>query len=304
MVVPLFVELKKQASFFLREKIRIARLVLTDVTPTQLLAEEVTEGNPAAPDTRTMGKISRAAFELEDYWRIVDILHARLGRFDRAHWREAYNSLILLEHLLTHGPASIAEEFQSDTVAITEIQSFEHVDERGFNWGLAVRNKSERVLKLLEKGPLLREERDRARKLSRGIQGFGRFDRISSAPIDSSEWRMPPESCRRSNSLLVEPAGKIDQKENANPSAEAQIGKRPEAKAKPFFPGKENDVGKIILNGSKESAISGRGAPLEESRPLLRHRGGGGVAEPRRGDHPFSFVENHRGTESLIFGQT
>ncbi|CAA6661748.1 unnamed protein product [Spirodela intermedia] len=244
MVVPLFVELKKQASFFLREKIRIARLVLTDVTPTQLLAEEVTEGNPAAPDTRTMGKISRAAFELEDYWRIVDILHARLGRFDRAHWREAYNSLILLEHLLTHGPASIAEEFQSDTVAITEIQSFEHVDERGFNWGLAVRNKSERVLKLLEKGPLLREERDRARKLSRGIQGFGRFDRISSAPIDSSEWRMPPESCRRSNSLLVEPAGKIDQKENANPSAEAQIGKRPEAKAKPFFPGKENDVGR------------------------------------------------------------
>lgn len=36
MVVPLFVELKKQASFFLREKIRIARLALTDVTPTQL----------------------------------------------------------------------------------------------------------------------------------------------------------------------------------------------------------------------------------------------------------------------------
>lgn len=54
-----------------------------------------------------------------------------MGRFDRAHWREAYNSLILLEHLLTHGPASIAEEFQADTVAITELQSFEHVDERG-----------------------------------------------------------------------------------------------------------------------------------------------------------------------------
>lgn len=167
-----------------------------------------------------------------------------------------------------------------------------------------MRNKSERVLKLLERGPLLREERDRARKLSRGIQGFGRFDRISSAPVDSGERRTLPESYRRSNSLLAEPAGKMDQKENASPSGESQSGRRPEAKAKPFFPGKENDVGKIMLN-SKERGISGRGAPREESRPLLRHRGGGGgpVAEPRRGDHPFSFVENH-GTESLILGQT
>lgn len=36
-----------------------------------------------------------------------------------------------------------------------------------------MRKKSNRVLKLLEKGPLLREERDRSRKLKRGIQGFG-----------------------------------------------------------------------------------------------------------------------------------
>lgn len=44
-----------------------------------------------------------------------------------------------------------------------------------FNWGMNVRKKSERILKLLEKGPLLREERDKARKVSRGIQGFGSF---------------------------------------------------------------------------------------------------------------------------------
>ena len=36
MVAPIFVELKKQASFFIREKIRLARLALTDVTPIQL----------------------------------------------------------------------------------------------------------------------------------------------------------------------------------------------------------------------------------------------------------------------------
>lgn len=177
---PLFHEFKRQASFFLKEKIRTARLALTDVTPAELMTEEATNGNSCAPDTRTLGSISRAAFELDDYWRIVEILHKRLAKFERKNWRVAYSSVVVLEHLLTHGPESVAEEFQSDIGIITEIGSFQHIDEKGFNWGLAVRRKSEWVLKLLQKGPVLKEERDRARKLTRGIKGFGSFCQRSS----------------------------------------------------------------------------------------------------------------------------
>ncbi|XP_043710204.1 clathrin interactor 1-like [Telopea speciosissima] len=178
---PSFREFKKQASFFLKEKIKTARLALTDVTPAQLLTEEATNENPWSPDTRTMGLISRAAFEIDDYWRIVDILHNRLSRFDRNNWRIAHKALILLEHLLTHGPESVAEEFETDKDIIREMESFQYIDERGFNWGLTVRNKSERVLRLLEKGSLLKEERNRARKLTRGIEGFGSFSHRSSS---------------------------------------------------------------------------------------------------------------------------
>ncbi|TYH70199.1 hypothetical protein ES332_D05G103900v1 [Gossypium tomentosum] len=120
---PFFHEFKKQASFFLKEKIRTARLALIDVTPAQLLTEEVTNGNTWTPDTSTLGSISRAAFELDDYWRIVEILHNK--------------------------------EY--------------------------IRNKSERILKLLQKGPALKEERARAQKLTRGIQGFGSFSYRSSS---------------------------------------------------------------------------------------------------------------------------
>ncbi|KAG9445134.1 hypothetical protein H6P81_016474 [Aristolochia fimbriata] len=172
---PFFHEFKKQASFFLKEKIKSARLALTDVTPAELLTEEATNGNPWAPDTRTMGLISRAAFEIDDYERIVEILHKRLSKFDKKHWRECYKAVVLLEHLLTHGPESIAAEFQSDGDVIRQMGSFQYMDERGFNWGLTVRKKSERVLQLLEKSQLLKEERARARKLTRGIQGFGSF---------------------------------------------------------------------------------------------------------------------------------
>ncbi|XP_020223453.1 uncharacterized protein LOC109805691 isoform X1 [Cajanus cajan] len=179
MGTPLFHEFKRQASFFLKEKFNSARLALTDVTPAQLMTEEATKGNPWAPDSPTLGSISRAAFELDDYWRIVEILHKRLLKFDNKNWRASYNSLIVLEHLLTHGPESVAEEFKSDKDVISQMKCFQHIDGSGFNWGLTVRKKSERILKLLEEGTLLREERNRARRLSRGIQGFGSFSQRS-----------------------------------------------------------------------------------------------------------------------------
>ncbi|KAG6629213.1 hypothetical protein I3843_14G069600 [Carya illinoinensis] len=179
MGTPSFYEMKRQASFFFKEKIKTARLALTDATPAQLMTEEATGGNTWAPEMPTLRSISRAAFELDDYTRIVEILHKRFLKFERKNWRVSYNSLIVLEHLLTRGPESVAGEFQSDKDFISEMESFQYIDEKGFNWGLAVRKKAERVMKLLEKGPLLKEERDRARSVTRGIQGFGSFSQRS-----------------------------------------------------------------------------------------------------------------------------
>lgn len=67
-----------------------------------------------------------------------------------------------------------------------------------FNWGLTVRKKSERVLKLLEKGPLLKQERDRARKITRGIEGFGSFQHRSAT--DKAGVEQAPELFRKCNS--------------------------------------------------------------------------------------------------------
>ncbi|XP_030462291.1 uncharacterized protein LOC115682259 [Syzygium oleosum] len=173
-----FHEFKKRASSFLKEKIvKNVRLKLTDVTPAEILTEEATNGNPWPPDVRSMAIISHAAFEVDDYWRIVEILHKRLVQFDRKNWRVTYKALIVLEHLLTHGPQRVVEEFQSDKDVVKEMKDFQYVDEKGFNWGARVGNLSERVQNLLDNDEYLREERVRARKLTRGIQGFGSLQR-------------------------------------------------------------------------------------------------------------------------------
>ncbi|KAJ7975811.1 Epsin domain [Quillaja saponaria] len=108
----------------------------------------------------------RAAFEVDDYWRIVEILHQRLSKFDKKNWRVSYKALLLLEHLLTHGPLRISEEFLTDKHVIKETGNFEYIDERGFNWGLSIRKLSERISKLLENETFLKEERARARQLT------------------------------------------------------------------------------------------------------------------------------------------
>lgn len=56
----------------------------------------------------------------------------RFSKFERKNWRVSYNSLVVLEHLLTHGPESVSEEFQSDKDVIGEMESFQYIDEKGF----------------------------------------------------------------------------------------------------------------------------------------------------------------------------
>ncbi|KAK4406138.1 Clathrin interactor EPSIN 3 [Sesamum angolense] len=190
-------ELKRQASFFLRQKIKTARLALTDVTPAQILTEEVTNGDSMAADVHAITLISRAAFEVDDYERIVHILHLRLSKFDEVNWRGSYKALVLLEHLLTHGPQRIAEEFESDQDFITDMANFSYVDDKGFDWGLSVKKKAERVIELLEDRVYLKEERAKARKLTFGIKGFGSFSQnVSSTDGTNSH------AVLRSNSLL------------------------------------------------------------------------------------------------------
>ncbi|KAM1708273.1 hypothetical protein ACFX2K_001267 [Malus domestica] len=197
---PLFYELKKQASSFLKEKMKTARLALTDATPAELMTEEATNENPWPPDTRSIGVISRAAFEVDDYCRIVDILRKRLLNFNRKNWRGSYKALILLEHLLCHGPLRVAGEFEDDKDLIKEMERFQYIDEKGFNWGLSLRKLSKRVLKLVEDEVFFREERARARNLTRGIEGFGSLSLQRSSFIDSSLKGSSLKTYERSNS--------------------------------------------------------------------------------------------------------
>ncbi|KAF7807097.1 ENTH domain-containing protein [Senna tora] len=179
-------QIKKQTTNFLQEKYKIARMKFTDVTEAELLAEQATNKDPCSPDAKTMTRIAEASFELDDYWRIVDLLHQRLCTFNCEDWRRSYKALVLLEFLLTHGPEDFAVEFQCDSEVIEELGSFTHVDERGFNWGARMQKISDQILQLLQGGTTLREARLKALKITNEIHGFGSLDSPSSSSTPSS----------------------------------------------------------------------------------------------------------------------
>uniref|UniRef100_A0A5B6YJ30 Putative epsin-2 n=1 Tax=Davidia involucrata TaxID=16924 RepID=A0A5B6YJ30_DAVIN len=177
--------IKRQASSFLHQRYKTVRLVLTDVTPGELLAEEATNNDPCSPDAKTMTTIAEASYDIDDYWRIVDVLHRRLDNIDWKQWRQSYKSLVLLDFLLTHGPEDFAEEFQCDTDVIQELGTFKHKDEKGFDWGVNMQKKSERILELLHGGETLRQARLKALRITKEIQGFGNST-VSPSPSSSS----------------------------------------------------------------------------------------------------------------------
>ncbi|KAK9289087.1 hypothetical protein L1049_017558 [Liquidambar formosana] len=207
-------QLKRQASSFLHDKYRNARLALTDVTQAELLTEEATNNDPWGPDARTMTRIAEASYDMDDYWRIVDVLHRRLYRIDWRQWRLSYKALVLLEFLLTHGPEEFADDFQCNIYVIQELGTFKHVDEKGFNWGANMQKKSERILRLLGGGETLKEARLKAIKVTKEIKGFGS---PMSSPSSSSS-KISRTSSFGSYSTTSSPSNAVDELNKSSPT--------------------------------------------------------------------------------------
>lgn len=157
------------------------------------------------------------------------------------------------------------------------------------------------MLKLLEKGPLLQEERDRARKLTRGIEGFGSFGHRMPSPAGASEGPPAFNPYGRSNShysTTQNSSAVDDQKENSSSTAgrvQGQLCKRTESEHEPL---KENRIVRGILS-VKETGVAGGGVSPEESKPLIGCGRDVPAMELQREDHPFSCAQ-HQPTEALL----
>ncbi|KAL5220091.1 hypothetical protein ABZP36_024804 [Zizania latifolia] len=186
-------QLLGQASGFLQDKYKQARLALGDVTPAELLVQEATNNETGIPDARTLACIADAAFDMDDCWRIAAVLRRRMARAgDWKEWRPVYKALVVLEFLLTHGPDELPRDFLPDIADLRDLRGFTHVDDRGFDWGACMQRRCDIVLTLLTDAERLRDARRRAIRVSHEVQngcfaaGFSPSSRTSSSGSPSS----------------------------------------------------------------------------------------------------------------------
>lgn len=149
------------------------------------------------------------------------------------------------------------------------------------------------MLKLLEKGPLLKEERDRARKLSRGIQGFGSFIQ---RPSSSSS-----QGILREKTPLEKPTyGRSNSEFSSHENEENQFPCPKQESLSASKPGKVTETSENSNLTKPEASLKENMAPEEgelhgwnrtgESNPLLDGKIGGElrVGSPTmEDDHPF-----------------
>ncbi|KAL5231434.1 hypothetical protein ABZP36_030210 [Zizania latifolia] len=182
-------QLLGQASGFLQDKYKQARLALGDVTPAELLVQEATNNEAGIPDARTLACISDATFDMDEYWRIAAVLRRRMANADDwKEWRPVYKALVVLEFLLTHGPDELPRDFLPEIAALRDLRGFSHVDDRGFDWGACMQRRCDSVLALLTDAERLRDARRRAIRVSHEVHhgwraggGFSPSSRTSSS---------------------------------------------------------------------------------------------------------------------------
>ncbi|KAI3750056.1 hypothetical protein L2E82_20680 [Cichorium intybus] len=186
--------------------------------------------------------------------------------------------------------------------------NFQYIDEKGFNWGLNVRMKSERTLKFLNESSSLKEERAKARKLSRGIEGFGSFSHRNSSENGVLQ-QSYLEKYKRSHSQFNE-HGNLDENQishviqDENSESRNPIKKTTE---NPYFSdgfGGNIIVEKLESQSSSKENMAPKEDHIGESNPLLGDAKNDSwvmidAKEEDEEDHPFN-NEDNKAKMSLI----
>lgn len=133
-----------------------------NLTETELRTEEATNNDPWGPHGSEMSKLAEEALDHEKYREIMGIIARRLNDTGE-NWRHVYKALLLLEHLIKHGPIRVARDTQANGDLLRSLQSFEYKDKTGRDQGLNVRNRAKELVALVSDGEKLEEARENAR---------------------------------------------------------------------------------------------------------------------------------------------
>lgn len=92
-----------------------------NLTETEIRVEEATNNDPWGPHGSEMAKIAEEAADPDKYREIMAVIARRLTDTEE-NWRQVYKALLLLEHLVKHGPIKVARDTQANSNVLISLQ--------------------------------------------------------------------------------------------------------------------------------------------------------------------------------------
>lgn len=153
--------------------------------------------DPWGPTQAQMQEICDACNHYEDRRLVMRALWKRVTTSNSKEWPHVYKALAILEYLLLHGPESLEDEIRDQMGTLKALHDFQALDEKGQDKGVAIREKSKKLVGWLAQDRALIEERNKTAALQSKFVGFssvGGSTAASSAGMGSAS---PPPAPRR-----------------------------------------------------------------------------------------------------------
>ncbi|KAI0782985.1 hypothetical protein C8Q75DRAFT_726758 [Abortiporus biennis] len=183
-----------------KRSLRVARNYTGGYSDTKLKVRNATSTDAEPASQKQLDELVQLSHNPQDFAEIREIIDKRLNDKGR-NWRHAYKSLILIEHLLLHGPESNFEEFKQYSHSVKTLREFEYVDDKGIDHGAHVRQKAKNVFDMISDSSALRSRR-MARTIMRSgsVKSPGRSPAI---PRSISADGFEDENTRRRDAALM-----------------------------------------------------------------------------------------------------
>ncbi|CAN0042620.1 unnamed protein product, partial [Ectocarpus sp. 4 AP-2014] len=118
-----------------------------------------------------LNDIARDTYDFEKYGIVLPLIWTSLQSPSRE-WRKVFKALCLLEHLIKNGAERVIEDARDNLHRVRMLSDFNYY-EGSIDKGSGVREKSKQVIELLKDNDMIREEREKSRKLRDKYVGLG-----------------------------------------------------------------------------------------------------------------------------------
>ncbi|KAI8099829.1 uncharacterized protein BX664DRAFT_363580 [Halteromyces radiatus] len=134
---------------------------------------EATNNEAWGASSTLMLEIAQGTFNYQYFNEIMPTLYKRFTEKEASQWRQIYKALVLLEYLVKNGSERVVDDARSHISMIKIMRNFHHIDEKGKDQGINIRNRAKELADLLSDIDRIKAERKKARQNRNKYTGVG-----------------------------------------------------------------------------------------------------------------------------------